>query len=161
MADIIVDGNVKVSWIPTIASTSLVPTLAELTAGTSLELLLTRDGLINFRPETDAVDNSPLGGRADTELPGRLTYKGLKLRFKMQKPTDTMYTTLTLDTVGFVVLRQDVPATTAFAAADQVEVYPVVCGKPSRMEREKNTVSRWEASLFNNGTPNLAAVVTA
>lgn len=161
MADIIVDGKVKVALVTTISTIS-APTAAELTAGTDITNLLTADGLVGFQAETAEVDTTSLGSTFDTKMPGRASFSGTKLRLKKQSGTDTVYTTYVRDTATHVVVRRDGSAASeAFASADAVEVYPVVVGELQPMDPEPNTVQRYELPVLVSSQPNLRAVVAA
>lgn len=162
MADIIVDGRTKVNFVPTVASALLIPTAVEVLAGTSLEFFLTAAGLEGFEPSTAEVDNTSLGSSTDTNLPGRAGYSGTGLVLKKQTPTDTVWTTLTtFGTVGFIVIRDDLPVATAFAAAQKVAVYPIVTGQWGFQGRgDKNSMLRYRVPTPISGNPNLAATLT-
>lgn len=158
MADIIVDGKVKVALVDSISDIS-APTAAELAAGTDITDQLTADGLVGFQPDTAEVDTTSLQSTFDTKQPGRASYSGTMLRLKKQD-TDTVYNTYVKDTATHVVIRRDgTPATTAFTAADEVEVYPVVCGETSNIDPEPNTVQRWELPVMVSTQPDLRATV--
>lgn len=160
MADIIVDGKVKVALVDTISSIA-APTVAEMTAGTDITDQLTADGLVGFQPETAEVDTTSMLSTFDTKQPGRSSYSGSMLRFKKQD-TDTVYNTYVKGTATHVVVRRDgSAATVAFAADDAVEVYPVVCGEVSNMDPEPNSVQRWELPVLVSSQPNLRATVAA
>lgn len=160
MADIIVDGKVKVALVDSIASIA-APTEAEMTAGTDITDQLTSDGLSGFQPDTAEVDTTSMLSTFDTKSPGRSAFSGTMLRFKKQD-TDTIYTTYVKDTATHVVIRRDgTAASTAFAASDAVEVYPVVCGEVQNMDPEPNSVQRFELPVMVSTQPNLRAVVAA
>lgn len=163
MGDIIVDGKTKVWFVPTIAAADLSPTVAELTAGTPLEHVLTADGLSGFSPKTADVDNTALDSTFDTVLPGRSAYSNTMLTLKKQSgATDTAWTALSVrDTPGYIVIRDGVPAATAVAAADKVQVYPVVLGEWGYVDRAKNSVLKYQVETKISGTPNQKAAVTA
>ena len=57
MADVIIDGYIRVSSVPTIANLA-APTAAELNAGIAYEMLLTPEGLTGFASTTNWVNNS-------------------------------------------------------------------------------------------------------
>jgi hypothetical protein len=162
MADIVVDGQTKVSFVPTIASATLVPTSAELTAGTSLETNLIAAGLEGFDPSNAEIDNTSLASTFDTKLPGRTGFSGTGLVLKKQTGTDTVHTTLkTPNTSGYIVIRDGTPASTAFAAAQKVAVYPVMTGQWAFLGRgEANSVLRYRVPLSITAAPNLDATVT-
>lgn len=161
MADIIVDGKVKVALVTTITTIS-TPTVAELAAGTDVTNLLTADGLVGFQPDTAEVDTTSLQSTFDTKKPGRTNYSGTMLRFKKQGGSDTVYAAWTKDTSGYVVIRRDGSAATdAFASSDEVEVYPFTAGETSNLDPEPNTVQRWELPVMIDSEPNLRATVAA
>jgi hypothetical protein len=157
--DIIVDGQTKVAFVTTIADKA-APTVAELTAGTTMESVLTADGLIGWEPTTAEVDTTSLASTFDTALPGRTSYSGAALRLKKQSGTDTVHALLdTKDTRGYVVIRRGLPAATAFAAAQTVEVYPVATGQWYPLPPEANTVQRYQVPMTITDDPVLVATV--
>ena len=84
MADIPVDGNTRVAWVPTIA-TKTAPTTTELNAGILLQSFITADGLAGFEPETADVDTTSLASTFNTVTNGRDTFSGTMLRLKKQE----------------------------------------------------------------------------
>ena len=160
MADIIVDGKVKVALVDSISDID-APTVAELTAGTDIDSQLTADGLVGFQPDDAEVDTTALSSTFDTKKPGRSAFSGTKLRFKRQD-SDTVYDTYVKNTVTNVVIRRDgSDAADAWAASDVVEVYPVTCGEVQNMDPEPNTVQRFELPVMVSTQPDLRATVAA
>jgi hypothetical protein len=82
MADLLGDGNVKVTFVLNIADIS-APTEAELAAGVDLQTVITKDGL-NISPEQASVDNTALASRDETEDAGTVRYS-LELTVKRQE----------------------------------------------------------------------------
>lgn len=160
MGDIIVDGTVKVAFVPTIVDTDS-PTVAEITAGDDLEDWITADGLVGFEPETAEVDTSALSSTFDTKAPGRAAFSGTMLRLKKQSGTDTAYDTLIRGTAGYIVIRRYKDSTIAWASTDKVGVYPVTCGETRELAPEANTVARYEVPTPVTVKPVLRAVVAA
>jgi len=160
LADITVDGKVKVWHVPTIANRN-APTTAELNAGTALEGILTPDGLVGFEPDTADVDASSLNSTFGTNVPGRASFSGTMLRLKKQSGTDTVYATLVRDFATNVVVRRDgTLASAAWGAAQKVEVYPGVCGTVRNLAPEANSVQRYEVAFKINPEPSLYATTT-
>ena len=160
MADIIVDGKVKVALVDSISDID-APTVAELAAGTDIDSQLTADGLSGFQPDTAEVDTTALSSEFDTKRPGRSSYSGTMLRFKKQD-SDTVYDTYVKNTATHVVVRRDGSAASdAWAASDKVEVYPVVCGEVQNMDPEPNSVQRFELPVLVSSAPQLRATVAA
>ena len=158
MADSNYDGRVRVSSVPSIASIA-APTVAELNAGTALESLITADGLAGFDPDTADIDNSALNSTFDTKAAGRASFSGTLLRLKKQSGTDTVYNTLVYGYATNIVVRRDVTSSTAWTAAQAVEVYPVQCGEVKNLTPESNTVHRYEVPVKVTTQPNLRAAV--
>lgn len=151
MADLLADGNYKVTWAVSIANIN-APTVAELTAGTAvdLECLITLDGL-DIKGDTASVDNTALCSTDDTEEPGRVNYD-ISITAKRKDTTleDKAWNTLTDRAAGYLVVRRTVAATTAWATGQSCEVYPVRCGRPIMNAPEKNSAQKFQVKLFNN-----------
>lgn len=161
MPDLIIDGKVKVWEVPTIADIS-APTTTELDAGQVLEDIMTPDGLIGFEPDTADVDNSSLDSTFDTRLAGRSSFSNTMLRLKKQAQTgDVVYDLLVREYSTFIVVRTGVDSATDWTAADEVKVYPVVCGEVRPLPPEANTVERYEVPTKIRQEPDLRAIVAA
>jgi len=156
--DIPVDGNTRVAYVPTIANNA-APTTAELNAGILLQSFLTADGLVGFEPDTADVDNTSLASTFDTKTIGRDSFSGTMLRLKKQSGTDTVFTTLTRGTAGYIAIRRDIAESTAWASSQALEVYPIVCGQRRRLAPESNTVTRYEVPTKISSLPTLTATV--
>lgn len=160
--DLLADGNIKVTWVPTIADVSN-PTVAELTDAScvTLEWLITKDGL-DLKPDTAAVDNTALASTEETTDKGMSSYdNAITYKRKDNSGADTAYNTLTEGAVGNLVVRRTLPVATAYAADQVVEVYPSRCGRPMLQAPEKNTVQKVQVKLFNYAPGDQRAVVAA
>lgn len=160
MADLLADGNVKATWVPSVASIT-APTVAELTGGSAVDLenVITADGL-DVKGDTASVDNTALASTADTEDAGRNKFD-LSLTVKRKDTTieDVGWNTLTERALGYLVVRRTLPTTTAYAIGQAVEVYPVRCGLPTMMAPEKNSVQKFQVKLFNHTEAETRATV--
>jgi hypothetical protein len=160
MADLLADGNIKVTWAPAIANIA-APTVAELTAGSAVDLenVITLDGL-DIKGETASVDNTALASVDDTEEPGRVSYNvELTVKRKDILAEDKGWNTLTDRALGNLVVRRNVPAATAWAVGQPCEVYPSRCGRPIMEPPEKNSAQKFKVKLFNNTRSNDRATV--
>lgn len=160
MADLLGDGNVKVTFCLTIADIS-APTAAECNAGVDLQTVITKDGL-GISPEQAAVDNTALASRDETEDAGTVKY-AIELTVKIQEDdVDNIgWNTLTDRQLGYLVVRRNLAHETAYAAGQSVEVYPVRCGRPNRQPPELNAAQRFVSKLFNHTAPDPDALVAA
>lgn len=158
MADVIIDGYIRISLVPSIPNIA-APVAATLTAGTAIELLLTPEGLNGFESTTNWVNNSALGSTFDTQLPGTVSYGDMSLQFKWQAGTDTLFNTLVFGYQTNIVIRRRVLRATAWTAGDLVEVYPVTCGQYTPANYERNSLARFNIPVGLSSEPNLRAVV--
>lgn len=159
MANIRVDGMIRVFWVASISNIA-APTVAELNAGINLTSTLTKDGLIGFGPETARVDATGLDSTFEEQDVGTATFgDGVKLRLKKQTGTDTIYTTLIYGAAGYVVIRRNLATGTAWAIAQLAEVIPSICGYRQYLDPEMNTLSRYEVPIAVSKAANLDAVV--
>lgn len=117
-------GNIRVWFVPTVASAALIPTAAEVTAGTDLTPLLRRDGLTTPRSAA-TIDASDASTRQNKTAPGNIDITMLTLRFQRDSvtATDVAYTTLAEDIAGYIVVRRFGGSAVAAAAAQKVECY--------------------------------------
>jgi hypothetical protein len=146
------DGNVKVSWVVTIANTATPASATELNAVSSVDLseYLTGDG---FMPDTgeDEVVDARLSTTQNFTRPGRIS-ESLELQYVWQAqgtPTDNKaFTTLTYKAAGFVVVRWGVAYGTAFASGNKVDVYPAVCGIQRKQPPEANGILKVKQKIF-------------
>lgn len=158
MADITADGKTRVYWVTTIANIQ-APTTTELNAGIDLTATLTADGLSGFQPDTADVDTSSLASTFTTNVNGRTSFSNTQLTLKKQLSGDTIFTTLTRDTAGFVAIRRSVVQSTAWTTAQAMEVYPALCEEVSRMDPAPNTIERYVIGIKITATPALRAAV--
>lgn len=163
MADLLADGNIKVTWVPGALANIDAPTVAELTGASAvdLECHITLDGL-DIKGETASVDNTALCSTDDTEEPGRVSYTiDITAKRKDSPSEDLAWNTLTDRALGNLVVRRTLPATTAWAANQPCEVYPGRCGRPIMDAPEKNTAQTFKVKVFNNAKASDRAVVAA
>lgn len=161
MADVVLDGMVRVSYVPNISNIA-APTTTELNAGTVLTSFLIPTGLEGFEPSQDSVDNTSMASTFGTVLPGRVGMSVGGLIFKKQDGTDTIFNLLTPGTNGFIVIRANGVLTgTAWASSQgPLGVYPGRTGEAYRVGLgEANSLERFRVPWFISSQPNFRAVV--
>jgi hypothetical protein len=159
VADVFGDGQVRVAFVPAIANIA-APTVAELNAGTLLHQTMTGDGLIGFEATTAEVDTTSLASTFSTKTIGSDEYSGTMLRLKKQTVgADTIRSTLTRGTAGNIVVRRGIAETTAWASSQQVEVYPIICGRRKEISPVRNALLKYEVPTPITSAPNPDAVV--
>lgn len=156
MADMLNDGNIKVTYVPTIADIS-APTASELSAGTDLECLIT-----SFDPTVNeqAISVKKLCQITNSEKPGTVTYQfQMTMVRKETSSEDVGWTTLLRNTEGYLVVRYGVPYDTAYAAGDDVQVYPGASGARRPQPPEANSPTTFISQWYVSEDPDLDAVV--
>lgn len=138
------------------------PTVAELTAGTDITCFLTKDGL-KLGVSTNSVDGGSLCNRADIESAGSVGYKPMLKGYRdNESGGDTLWNLAVWGDTGFLVVRRGVLYSTAIAAAQVVEVYPMQMGQKSPGDSAGNTNQFFEVPLFlRDAAVDLDAVVAA
>lgn len=159
MPDLFADGQVRVAYVPSISNNS-APTTTELNAGILLQSYITADGLIGFEATTAEVDTTSLASTFDTKNIGRDSYSGTMLRLKKQTlGADTPRATLTRGTTGYIAIRRGLAESTAWASSQQVEIYPVICGRRKEVTPTANSVFKYEIPMPITASPSPDAVV--
>ncbi|MEV5138426.1 hypothetical protein AB0K71_05710 [Streptomyces syringium] len=158
MSDLISDGKTKVCWASSLTSQT-APTATELNALADYTLRITPDGL-KIDPDTAEVDTSSLGSRFDTMETGRVKFS-VELTFKKGTTVQEQapWSTLTYGTHGYLVVRRGIDYETAFAAGQNVEVYPVACGEPAEQPPAANEVSKFVSKMMLTSAPTTRATV--
>lgn len=154
MADLGFDGMIKVSWVTTITNIA-APTVAELNAGTSLEGRLLPDGL-TISADTAGVDNSKLSSTANSQIVGRGTWS-LGVKYVRGDSADTaataVETAMAPKANGYLVVRRDIVSTTAWAAAQKVEVYPGQIGYANPDSPAADTLQAVAVPIMSTAQP--------
>lgn len=147
MADIAMDGNIRITWCTSISNTS-APTTTELNAGVALESLITPDGW-QVNTSDAAVDNTALNSIDDTSLAGRRS-DDISVTFKHQGDAAAPWTTFAGRPVGYLVERTSIAGTTAWTAAQKVRVFPVQAGSRAKTPRAANELEKFVVQFFKS-----------
>lgn len=156
MADIVADGKTRVSWVTTISNTA-APTTSELNAGVALESYITPDGL-KISTSTDGIDTSALNSTQNTQAAGRRK-DDIEMTFKNQGQAAAPWTTFSGKPSGYVVVRRSVDSTTAWTAAQKVQVYPAQAGDRQLVPPAANDMEKFVVQFFVTGAVQDAAAV--
>lgn len=162
MADIIVDGKTRISFVPAgNISNIFAPTVAQLNAGTLLQVRLIPAGIEGFDPSQAEIDNTSLASKTDSKMGGRSSYSGTRLIFKKETSTDPVYQLLkTQGTIGHVAIRDAIDEATAWTIGQECEVYPVELGRCYKTGRgEANSLLRFVVPIFITADPATQALV--
>jgi hypothetical protein len=141
MARYPIDGQVRVAFVPTIASMAAPTAASEMVAGGVAELTanLTADGF-SVNITEDSKDRTTLASTFNAVAQGRAGGDMALTYFRDSiTGTDKPYATLKSGTLGFIVVRFGVLYSTAWTAGDKVRVYPIQCGLQKDVPAAKNT----------------------
>jgi len=156
MPRVIADGEVSITFAPTVADTS-APTAADVTAGTDITPWLSS---LDTPLDGDSVDSSDLSSAFNKSVAG--TYGGgATATFYRDDTTDTAWTTFPRNTTGYLIVRRFGGSDVAIAAADEVEVWAVrvITESPSTLDR--NNVQMFTVDFATLEEPVLDATVAA
>lgn len=163
MAKMLADGNVKLTFCPTIANIAAPLAATELTGGTVLDLecKTTADGL-SISVDEAVVALPALCETFDAESPGRAKYAIDLTMFRYDDSAeDTPWTTLIRGLSGFLVVRYGIAHTTAYAADDNLLVFPGTFGERKPLPTEANGGVKFSSHFYVTSQPELDAVAAA
>lgn len=163
MAKMLADGNVKVTFVPTILNIAAPLAATELSAGGSLtlECLITADGL-SISVDEAVVSLPALCETFDAESPGRAKYAiDLTMFRHVATADDDAWVTLVRGLSGYLVIRYGVAVTTAYAAADKLLVFPCTFGERKPLPTEANGGVKFASHVYVTSQPELDAVAAA
>lgn len=154
------EGNTKVAYVTTIADID-APSAATLTAGTDISRLLTKDGLTT--PDSqNMVDSSTLADTFDAQRVGSwggsISLTGFRDSVDAE---DDLWNLAVYGTEGYLVIRRGLPYDTAWAAAQDVEVYPIEFHEPVMNATGANEEARFTVGCAVTGQPNKRATTAA
>jgi hypothetical protein len=159
VADIPVTGRVRIAWVTTIAAKA-APTTSELNAGLRLDTKVT--AVEGFTPTTNEIDTSKVNDKFDGKAPGTGAFSNSSVTIAEDDTDNTIVDTMydnSLDS-GYLVMRLNVDADTAWADDDVVDVYPCIVGVPHPVDPgARNTILRHMFPLTINADPAYRAVV--
>lgn len=158
------DGMYKVVWVDSIANIA-APTTVELGAGIDLECQITPDGLAREASD-EPVDTSRLCSVFTTQQVGRTGFEVSLTLVRLDEENlsggateDEAYRTLVKGKRGYLVVRDNLPAETAWASGQDVEVFPAQCGTRSKATPAANEMQTFTLPLMITADPALYGVV--
>jgi hypothetical protein len=163
-AKMLADGNVRLDWVPAIASVH-APTLTELAATGALPLA-DKVALNNFAfgaKESDKIDDPALSGNSNSSAPGRSNFEAGGDFFRYQNTIDDKAWTLftTKGQHGYLVMRVGKASAAAWAAGDEVSVMEVLTDEPQVMTPAANTYAKFHMAFFPQDLVDMRAAVVA
>lgn len=158
MARFVQKGNTKAWWVPTIASPALIPTTAEVTAGTDLTPQIS--DIAGFTFDNTPVDTPDMGQALVTKIPGEDVMPDSTMTFYEDKTTNPIKTLLAKGVNGYVVIFGTGIAGAAPAAADKADVWPSQVASNARQYHAGNEASKYLVKFTPTKAPATAVTLT-
>ena len=156
MARQVSEGRTNVYWCTTVANKA-APTVAEITAGTSLAGFTSKDGLqVNING--NKVDSATLAETFDAQVAGSWGADVTLTMFR-DNATDTAWNLSVYGTNGFLVIDRFRLAGVLPSAGNKVEVYPGQMLQPAPGNTAANEVVTFSLDIAITSQPNLSATV--
>src|SRR4051812_8019105 len=146
-------GRSRYYYIPSIASSTLAPTVAEITAGTHLSaknipnLLV---GVEGFSPESTFIEVEAFASEQTLKLPGSEQTADSRLTFLDDDTSNPFRTLLSRGVSGFLMFSP----TGAITAGTKVDVFPITVGGKPRTHSAGNEAAVWVCAV---GITNITA----
>lgn len=151
-------GITKVWWVPTIASATLIPTAAEVNAGTDMTCDIAE--ISGFTFENQPIQTPDFCATFTPTIPGEDTAADSSFVFYEEKTTNPLQATLAKGTTGHVVVFFAGIAGATPAAADKAEVWKGQSTGPYREYSAGNDPARWGVKFAASKAPNFSATLT-
>lgn len=160
MARFMRKGTTRFYFVPTVASAALVPTTAEVTAGTRLDTALAEVNGFTF--SNDVITTPDMSSTFDSTIPGTDAAEDSSLVFFEDKvsASNPAKTALAKGTTGHIVIFFAGIAGAAPAAGDRCDVWPILVAANVRLYTAGNEAAQWRADFAMTATPGFDKVLT-
>ncbi|MFD4397201.1 hypothetical protein [Kitasatospora sp. NPDC058478] len=142
-------------FVPTITAQTMIPTRAELTAGTNLSAAIAEvDG---WTYESQAIETPDMSDTFDSSIPGSDKAKDSGLTFYEDSSTNTLEELLKKGTAGYVVIlrKGDIPQ------SKSMDVFPVRVGSLAPVFSADNEAAKFKVNFYVVRRPVQGASVPA
>lgn len=158
-------GITKIWFVPTVASASLIPTAAEVIAGTHLTVKASPAdesvmGITGFKFTNSPIDTPDLADSFTGNIPGEDKVDASSLDFYEGKTSNAIKTALAKGTKGYIVIFFAGIAGATPAAGDKADVWPVTSTGPSRNYSAGNEAASYSAPFAMTGAPGDTVTLT-
>ncbi len=147
MAKFMRRGKTKVKFCPSIASTTLAPTVAELTSGTDLTNEIAE--MSGFNSKSTMIDIPNFGSRQTPKIAGEQQSDDSSITIYEDDTTNPLQTTLARDVNGYIVIA---PAG-VLTASSKVDVFPVSVASNTRQYTSGNEAAKIQIDFAVTAVP--------
>lgn len=154
-------GTTRFYFAPTIASATLVPTVAEITAGTRLDAELAE--ISGFAFSNSEIATPDMASTFTGNIPGEDVAEKSMLTFYEHKPptANPIRTALAKGTAGYIVIFFGGIAGATPAIADVCDVWPITVASNVRGYSAGNESSRYVVTFTMSSVPGFDKAIAA
>jgi hypothetical protein len=144
-------GVTRFYFVPTIASTALVPTSTEVNGGTRLD---TQVAEVNgFRYSNNPIQVPDMSTAFVSNIPGEDAVEDTNLTFYEDKTSNPISTALAKGTTGYVVVFYAGIAGTSVAAGDKCDVWPIQVASNAHQYTAANEAAQYQVVFAPTAPP--------
>lgn len=144
-------GTTRFYFVPTIASADLIPTAAEVTAGTRLDPQLAEVNGFNF--SNSPIATPDMASTFVSSIPGEDSAADSNITYYEDKTSNPIKTAQAKGTTGYIVIFFAGIAGAAPAAGDDADVWPVQIASVSRMYTAGNEAAQYQVVYTPTAPP--------
>lgn len=158
MARFMRKGVTKFWFVPTIASPSLAPTTAEVTAGTDLTGQMAEVNGFTF--SNNPIDVPDMASAFVSKIGGEDATQDSDITFYEDKTTNPIMTAMVKGTSGYVVIFAAGIAGSSPAAGDKADVWPVNVTSNARQYSAGNEAAKYQVKFATTAPPGTNKALT-
>jgi len=158
MARFMRKGITRFYFVPTIASATLVPTTAEVTAGTRLDTQLA--DVNGFRYSNNPINVPDMSSTFVANIPGEDSVEASNLTFYEDKTTNAIKTAQPKATTGYIVIFYSGIAGASPAIGDKADVWPIQVASVGRAYTAGNEAAQYQIIYAPTAAPGEEKVLT-
>jgi hypothetical protein len=158
MARFMRKGITRFYWVPTIASASLIPTTAEVTAGTRLDGQLAEVNGFSF--ENNPIQTPDMSTAFVSQIAGEDATEDSSLTFYEDLTSNPNSTVLAKGTNGYVVIVPRGTAGATPAAGDKSDVWPAQITSNAKQFTADNEAGKYMVKFAATSQPGFEKTLT-
>lgn len=145
-------GITRFYFVPTIAASTLIPTVAEVAAGTRMDEQLNEVNGFSFANQP--IDTPNFKDRFTPQITGEDTADNSSLGlYRLKGETDTIRAALAKDTTGFVVIFYQGLVGASVAITDKEDTWPVVISSNAKTYTADNEAAKYMVTFSITQVP--------
>ena len=153
-------GTTRFYFVPTIAATTtLIPTVAEVTAGTRIDAQIATVNGFSFANQP--IKTPDMASTFESSIPGKDAADDSSLEMYQVKGTDSIRTALAKGTAGYMVIFFDGIAGSTPAIADKVDTFPCQVASNAKMYTADNEAAKYRVVFTITDPPKTDLAIAA